>query len=172
MFNLKPISRDAVPAALAKADRYRLLNQPRQAQSICLDVLEVDPQNKEALITLLLSLTELFTKPGSNVTIKEAREILDRIGGDYERAYYDGIIVERWAKALQSRNVPAYIVVDWINQAMSLFDKAEKVRPPGNDDALLRWNACARFITNLQKSEAISAEADSESDFGFDAPVS
>ena len=26
------------------------------------------------------------------------------------------------------------------------LEKAEELRPPGNDDALLRWNACARII--------------------------
>ena len=26
------------------------------------------------------------------------------------------------------------------------LEKAEAIRPPGNDDALLRWNTCARMI--------------------------
>ena len=30
--------------------------------------------------------------------------------------------------------------------AMVLYTKAESIRPPGNDDALLRWNACARAL--------------------------
>ena len=29
---------------------------------------------------------------------------------------------------------------------MELFEQAEALRPPGNDDALLRWNACARML--------------------------
>ena len=43
MFDLKPLSKDAIPAALAKAERYRLLNEPGEAESICLDVLRIDP---------------------------------------------------------------------------------------------------------------------------------
>ena len=30
---------------------------------------------------------------------------------------------------------------------MRQFERAEKIRPPGNDDALLRWNTCARMMT-------------------------
>ena len=29
---------------------------------------------------------------------------------------------------------------------MVLYTKAESIRPPGNDDARLRWNACARAL--------------------------
>jgi hypothetical protein len=29
---------------------------------------------------------------------------------------------------------------------MEFYENAEKIRPPGNDDVLLRWNACARII--------------------------
>ena len=60
MPELKPLSRDAVDAALSKAERYRLLNEPHEAESICLDVLEIDPDNQPAHITLLLSLTDQF----------------------------------------------------------------------------------------------------------------
>jgi len=42
MFDLKPLSKNAIPAALAKAERYRLLNEPMQAASICEDVLRVE----------------------------------------------------------------------------------------------------------------------------------
>jgi hypothetical protein len=31
-------------------------------------------------------------------------------------------------------------------QAMDCFEKAEAIRPAGNDDAILRWNGCARII--------------------------
>ena len=51
MAELKRILPSAAPVALEKALRYRLLNEPMQAESICRDVLEVDPSNKEALVT-------------------------------------------------------------------------------------------------------------------------
>ena len=60
MFELKHIGPEAIPAALDKAERYRLLNQPDAAESICEDVLAVDPDNQPALITLLLALTDQF----------------------------------------------------------------------------------------------------------------
>ena len=60
MFTLKPIDPAAVPAALQQAERYRLLNEPEEAESICLDVLAVEPDNQQALVMLLLSLTDQF----------------------------------------------------------------------------------------------------------------
>jgi len=49
MFELKRLSTAAIPAALVKAERYRLLNEPDEAQSICEDVLHADPDNFEAV---------------------------------------------------------------------------------------------------------------------------
>jgi len=57
MYQLKPISKESIPVALEKAERYRLLNEPQLAQSICLDVLEADPENARAIINLLLAIT-------------------------------------------------------------------------------------------------------------------
>src|SRR5262245_35734548 len=96
---IKPLSKDAVPRALEKAERYRLLNEPAEAESICLDVLKADPDNPGALVTLLLALTDQFDQEGRGA-LKPARETLDRIKDAYARAYYEGIIWERWAKAL------------------------------------------------------------------------
>ena len=75
--------------ALAKAERYRLLNEPGEAESICLDALEVEPDNQEALITLLLALTDQFD---DDATVLDAgvETVAERIRGDYERAYYTG----------------------------------------------------------------------------------
>ena len=33
-------------------------------------------------------------------------------------------------------------------QALQCFAEAEKIRPPGNDDAILRWNRCVRLLQN------------------------
>ena len=59
--NLKPITHEGIPSALQKAERYRLLNDSAAAESICLDVLDVDPGNQEALVSLLLAITDQFT---------------------------------------------------------------------------------------------------------------
>jgi hypothetical protein len=147
MFDLKPLSRDAIPAALEKAVRYRLLNEPGEAESICLDVLGADPDNQKALVTLLLAITDRFGA-GFGVGNKQTQELLVRIQGDYERAYYAGLVAERRAKAKLAQHVPGseHAAYDWLRDAMDWYEKAEKLRPAGNDDALLRWNACARII--------------------------
>jgi hypothetical protein len=148
MSELKSLSPEAIPAALEKAERYRLLNEPAEAESICLDVLGADPENQTALITLLLAVTDRFGK-GYGVSDTQAKELLSRVKGDYERAYYTGILAERRAKAKLAQGTPGsrHYAYDGFRDAMSWFEKAEAVRPPGNDDALLRWNTCSRIIT-------------------------
>jgi hypothetical protein len=42
-------------------------------------------------------------------------------------------------------------------EAMDWFEKAERIRPSHNDDALLRWNACVRLIAS-NRLEARPAE--------------
>ena len=63
MFELKTLSPEGVPAALEKALRYRMLNEPEQAESICEDVLRLEPDNQEALVMLILALTDRFDDP-------------------------------------------------------------------------------------------------------------
>jgi hypothetical protein len=147
MSELKPLSQEAIPAALEKAERYRLLNEPAEAESICLDVLLAEPENQRALITLLLALTDRFSK-GYGVSDTQANQLLARVKGEYERAYYAGILAERRAKAKLAQGSPGagHYAHDGLREAMACFEKAEAIRPPGNDDALLRWNTCARLI--------------------------
>jgi len=42
MYELKRLTKEAVPRALEKAERYRLLNEPTEAESICQDILRVE----------------------------------------------------------------------------------------------------------------------------------
>jgi len=109
--------------------------------------LGADPENQTALITLLLAITDRFGK-GYGVSDTQAKALLSRLTGDYERAYYTGILAERRAKAKLAQGTPgsSHYAYDGFRDAMSWFEKAETVRPPGNDDALLRWNTCARII--------------------------
>ena len=147
MFELKPLTTAGIPAALQKVERYRLLNEPAEAESICLDVLRVDPGNQQALVMLLLSLTDQFrTESASGVA--KAREILPALSSPYDRAYYAGIICERRATAVLAQDAPgaARVAYDWLREAMDHYEDAESIRPAGDDSALLRWNTCARII--------------------------
>ena len=147
MFELKPISKEAIPAALDKANWYRFLNQPVDAESICLDILEVEPQNQQAIITLLLSLTDQFKHDLARAFTK-ARELFPRLNDEYSRIYYRGLICERRARAHLDREGPGsgHLAYDWFRQAMDAYETAIDKSFTENDDAILRWNACARTM--------------------------
>jgi len=146
MTSLKKISATGIERALEKVDRYRLLNEPGDAESICLDILEVDPQNQRALVALLLSRTDQFQH--GRGAVGGPREVLPRLTSEYHRAYYARIICERWARARHASGAPGApaTVYQWLREAMDWYEKAEALRPAGNDDPLLRWNACARHL--------------------------
>ncbi|MCH7532326.1 MAG: hypothetical protein IIB36_11300 [Gemmatimonadetes bacterium] len=147
MFELKPLSPDAVPAALAKAEHYRLLNEPEEAESICIDILEVDPEHQQALINLLLARTDQFQE-GSPSLLKQAREVLPRLKREYDRAYYGGLICERQAKTLLRRRGTrsGFVAYEWFQYALEQYELAIASRPTDAGDATLRWNACVRMI--------------------------
>lgn len=142
---LKRISHAALPAALAKAERYRLLNEPEQAESICRDVLAVEPKNQTALVTLLLALTDQF-RAQSTTSVKRAEEVLALVEGEYAKVYYAGIVRERWGLALLAAGDPGRQAFAWLDDAMKQYEAAEALAAGGNDDAILRWNSCARII--------------------------
>ena len=146
MFTLKPISRDSVDAALARAERYRLLNEPHEAESICRDILEVDPANRQARISLVLALTDEI--PHESGAFSSAMEAMSGLETEYDRTYYSGIAWERRAKAGRDTGGPGSgsYIYDWIVKALGLFEEAERLRPAGNDDAILRWNRCVRLL--------------------------
>src|SRR5688500_2164038 len=105
MFELKNLSEEAVSAAIEKAKHYRLLNEPGAAESICLDILQIEPDNQEALITIVLAMSDRFAKDYT-VGGSQIQDYLSQITDEYKRAYYTGIIYERRAKATLSRNTP------------------------------------------------------------------
>ena len=160
--DLKPITLDAVPRALELAERYRLLNEPEQAASICNDVLAADPENLTALRTLFLAITEQFGHR-RGTQLEDADRVANQIGGDYEHAYYLGMARERWARSELRKNAHLNLVRDFLRRAMEKYEKAETCRPTGNDDALLRWNACARL---LAKVPGLQGEEESEHHLG------
>ena len=157
-FDLKPISVESIPEAIAKVERYRLLNEPSLAESICQDILTIAPDHQQALISLLLSRTDQFE---SGMTVAKAREVLSQIKGDYERAYYAGIISERNGHAYLRQGGPGSTSAVYyaLREAMEHYERAEVLRPPGNDDALLRWNTCARVIMRNPEIRPLPYEA-------------
>jgi hypothetical protein len=142
---LKPISESAVAEAIRKAEHYRLLNEPEQAESICRDVLRVKPDEPRALVTLVLALTDQFEGDGSR-HVQTAREHVARIPDEYQRLYYSGLVAERQARALVARGMSRVFAYEGLREAMAFYEKAEGQRPPGNDDPILRWNSCLRTI--------------------------
>jgi hypothetical protein len=147
MFEPKSISNEGIPRALQKAERYRVINDPTSAESICLDVLAVSPENQQALMTLLLAITDQFGEAPTE-GVRRAREVLPRLDNEYKRAYYGGIICERCAKAQLRSGAPrsGEMAYQWLREAMSWYEKAASQRPHGNDDAILRWNTCGRLL--------------------------
>jgi hypothetical protein len=149
MLELKRIAKAALPAALAKAERYRLLNEPEQAESICRDVLAVEPDHQAATVTLLLALTDQF-RASSTTCVRRAEEVLAKVTDPYQHVYYSGIIRERWGLALLAAGDPGRQAFHWLDDAMKLYEEAEARAVQGNDDAILRWNSCARIISRDQ----------------------
>lgn len=156
MFELKVISKDSVEDALRKAERYRLLNEAWQAESICRDVLRVEPNNQRAISTLVLALTDQFRTEGGQ-RMEEARTLLQHLESDYARCYYAGIVCERRGMAQLNRNAvgSGYIAYDWLRQAMQWYEKAEQLSSDGNDEAILRWNTCARVLDRHPELQAM-----------------
>ena len=144
---LKPITPAGVTAALAKGHRYRVLNDSTAAESICLDVLAVDPDNVEALAMHVLSITDQFVG-GRAGDMARAGVAVGRLTDPYKNAYYHGVICERWATSVLHRAVPraGEMAYDWIDKALAWYAKAEALRAPGNDEAILRWNTCVRML--------------------------
>ena len=146
MFKLKPISKESIPVALEKAERYRLLGEPLLAESICLDILETDPKNNKAIVFLILAITDQFNTSSAADT-NRAKQLLPRLNDEYDRHYYAGIISERDGKTtLYKRKSYGSAAYELLIDAMDHYEKAEAIRPSGNDDAILRWNTCARLI--------------------------
>jgi hypothetical protein len=144
-FTLKPISASAIPQALEKAVRYRLLNEPEQAESICLDILAAAPDNQEAIVVLILSITDRFGRHG-NPGVGAARRYVARLTDPYKRHYYEGLVREREARACLDRPMGSGFAYDGFRAAMACYERATAIRPRDDEDAILRWNACVRTI--------------------------
>jgi len=149
---LKPISREGIPEAIAKVELYRNLNEPGEAESICRDILAVEPDNQTAMRLLGLAITDQFKGDASD-RYAEAESAFRTLNDRYERLYYLGILHEREAKAQLNAGRMAHTVLPGFEEAMRCFEEAEAIRPHGNDDAILRWNRCLRILQSRMGSE-------------------
>lgn len=146
--------------ALQKAHRYRVLNDSVAAESICLDVLAVEPDNADAIVMHVLSITDQFGE-GRGADLQRANDAVARLTDPYRQAYYSGIICERWAKGIQHRALPRAeeMAWEWIDRALGWYEKAESIRPAGNDESILRWNTCVRTLERHGNMRPRAAEA-------------
>jgi hypothetical protein len=166
---LKRISAECIPRAVSKAEQYRLLNEPRSAESICRDILAVEPRRQDALRILILALTDQFKEMG--VKREEAERLVPHLDEEYSRHYYKGVILERWAKAQLDSGNRGPSVYDLFRQAMAAYDRAAPLAQADNDDAVLRWNTCVRIIDRHRLAPTESGATDAEVHEHFDDEV-
>ena len=145
-FELRKIGQDAVEAAIGKAERYRLLNDPEQAESICLDILAVDEANQRAKKVLVLALTDQFADSASSSRVKLALGHAKSLVSEYEQVYYEGIIHEREGRAYLAKGLAGHFAYDCLRDAMDCFERSHELEADGHDDSILRWNSCVRTI--------------------------
>ena len=156
-FALRLLSKDSIPDAMKKAERYRLLGEPDEAESVCLDVLQVDPDNQDARVDLILAISDQFgreRKPRVEVAMKVVSELTD----EYQRKYYEAVVLEREARAHLALETPPVLVFLRYCEAMDRFAAAAAIRPPGDDSAVIRWNACVRAIRQRQLQPGLEVE--------------
>jgi hypothetical protein len=159
-FVFKRISPGSIPDALKKADRYRLLGEPDEAESVCLDILKIDPTNQEGLIALILAISDQF-KTERRSRIDVAQKYVAALTDEYQRRYYNAVVLEREAASHLGRETPPVLVFLRFCEAMDAYEQAAAVQPPGDDSAALRWNACLRAIRRRQLKPGLEEEYES-----------
>jgi tetratricopeptide (TPR) repeat protein len=142
---LKMISKSGIEEAISKAELYRYLNEPEETESICHDILAIEPGHQVALRLLGMAITDQFNGTAAD-RYAEAEKHLRNLADRYERLYYIGILQERRAKKLLRAGRAPHTVLPFFEDAMRCFSEAAEIRPKGNDDAILRWNRCVRIL--------------------------
>lgn len=162
MFEMKTITSESIPEALKKAERYRLLGEPDDAESICLDILTVEPENQHALITLILALTDKFSMGDLSPSYEKARELVEKLDKARGKTYYLGILYERRAKYYLKKGGPGSKEASyaWFIKAMDSFEQALTDCDPPNQGAVLRWNSCARILNSNPDIKADSEKVE------------
>jgi hypothetical protein len=147
MYELKKLHADSILGAIEKANRYRLLNVPQLAESICLDILDIEPENQDVLVILLLSLSDQFSEKSFHLSKTRVSDLVARLTDPYQHAYYKGLVCEKRGMATLQHQAPSYVVFEWLDKAMFWYAEANTLTHD-NDDPILRWNTCARIINH------------------------
>ena len=172
MVELKVLKPEAVSAALDQAKHYRLLNEPDEAESICLDILATIPDQQDAMVVLLLSLTDKFAHGAINPSFGQAMEILERLDDSHCLSYYEGIIFERRAKHHLHQGGPGAdaIAYEWFAKALGSYNETMEDCNSEAQKAVLRYNSCARVINSNPDVKADDSDRSEMLLDSFDTP--
>ena len=147
---LHDIHSNAIDQALAKARQYRSLLEPEIAESICLDVLNIDPEHQTALVLYILALLDQISRSDKRVKRKTVEQFIAKLDSEYQRYYYLGLLNERMARYMISQTMSHSFAYDYFYDALNYYQQAEQISPEQNDEATLRWNSCLRTIEKEQ----------------------
>lgn len=153
--NLHDIHAESIELALDRARQYRSLLEPEIAESICLDILNIDPDNQAALVVYILALTDQISISGSQSPFQDIDAAIARLASEYQQIYYTGIVLERRARFMLTQPMSRAFAYDYFIKALECYQQAEQMRPHHNDEAILRWNSCVRTIQR-EKLEPLS----------------
>ncbi|EMR12063.1 hypothetical protein MPL1_12381 [Methylophaga lonarensis MPL] len=157
--SLHDIHADSIELALDKARQYRSLLEPEIAESICLDVLHIEPENQSALRIYILALTDQISISGSQSPFQELELAIARLKSDYDQIYFTGLFHERRARFMMTQPMSRAFAYDFFIKALQCYQQAEAIRPEHNDEATLRWNSCIRTIQR-EKLKPVSDSGD------------
>jgi len=153
--NLHDIHAESIELALDRARQYRSLLEPEIAESICLDILNIEPENQSALVVYILALTDQISISGSQSPFQDIEVAIAKLTSEYKQLYYTGIVLERRARFMLSQPMSRAFAYDYFIKALECYQQAEQMRPDHNDEAILRWNSCLRTIQR-EKLEPLS----------------
>lgn len=153
--NLHDIHAESIELALDRARQYRSLLEPEIAESICLDILNIEPENQAALVVYILALTDQISISGSQSPFQDIEVAIGKLSSEYKQIYYTGIVLERRARFMLTQPMSRAFAYDYFIKALECYQQAEQMRPDHNDEAILRWNSCVRTIQR-EKLEPLS----------------
>ena len=141
-YRVKRISTAGIAEAIAKAELYRSLSEPEEAESICRDILTIEPQHQLAL--RLLGLPDRSVHRSWVRSYREAEEIFQQLN---DRMNGTTTLGSRTSDARKRSSKPGncLLTVQALRTGSYLSQRLRN-SPAENDDAILRWNRCVRLL--------------------------